>query len=613
MPAGREFSSGRDWTLRLTTLATYAYLYAPIAILVVFSFNASRLNAAWQGFTWEWYVKAWRDAPLIASVKTSLRLAFATMAISTVIGTLAALALGRRDFRSRTGLDALFHLPIVIPEIVIGFASVAFFGAVGFRLGDAATLLAHVAFSLSYVTFVVRARLSGMDEILEQAALDLGATPFTAFRRITLPLIAPAALSAALLAFTISLDDYIITSFTAGPGTTTLPLLIYSLVKTGVTPEINAVSAALLAVTLLFVFTSQTLINAERIPRAALATTLALFGGLGLFALRPDGGGAAHRTLNVYIWSNYLSDKLIRDFEARYKVTLNVETYDSNEALLAKLQTGLTEYDIIAPSDYMVGILIREGLLRPLDRNQLTNLDNLDESFLNRPFDPDNRHSIPYTYLLTGIGYRRDKISKPVESWSVLWDTDYRNRIAMLDDIREAFGAALRRRGRSINSVADADITDAARLLAEQKPLVKTYDSATFDQLLLTGEVWLAQGYSGQIAKAARENPNIAFVIPKEGGTKAIDNLAIPRNAPHPDLAMKFIDYILEPEASAEIVKATGYGVPNRAARNFIPSDRLEDPAIFPPREILRRCEFIEDVGPAITRYDYLWTEIKSQ
>jgi spermidine/putrescine-binding protein len=252
-------------------------------------------------------------------------------------------------------------------------------------------------------------------------------------------------------------------------------------------------------------------------------------------------------------------------------------------------------------------------LLRPIDRSRLTNWHYLDPDFLHAPYDPENRYTVPYTFVVTGIGYRRDKVPEPVEHWDALWDTRYRGRIAMLDDQRECFAAALRRRGASPNSRDEQEIARAANDLMAQKPLVKAYDSATFEQLLLNGEAWLVHGFNGQIAKAARQNPDIAFVVPQEGGTRAVDCLAIPVNAAHPELAEQFIDYVLEPQASAEIVQVTGYGTPNRAVRDFLPPDWANNPYVFPPETWLRRCAVIEDVGAILPRYDYYWTVIKSR
>lgn len=599
--------------LKLASLLVYIFLYAPIIILVVFSFNQSKLNANWSGFTWKWYVAAWRDAAVIQSVRVSLLVALVSTAISTVLGTLGALALTRYRVRLRALFDSLFYLPVIIPEIVIGFATVIFFGLISLKLGLSSVIIAHVAFSLSYVVFVVRARLAGMDETLEQAAMDLGANELQTFFKVTLPLLAPGIISAALLVFTVSLDDYVITSFVAGGNATTLPLQIYSMVKTGVTPEINAISSVLLIVTIVLVGLSQRL-QQQRPTRATMATTVVMLALIGLFAV---GGATAtneERQLNLYIWSNYATPEFLRGFEERYRVKVRVDLYDSNEALLAKLQTGLVDYDLVVPSDYMVSILIKEGLLLPLDKDRLTNLGNLDKRFLGLPFDPENKYSIPFTWGTSGIGYRKDKLDEGrPDSWAVMWDARYKDRISMLDDMRENFAAALKWQGRSLNDTNAANVTAAANLLKRQKALVKTYDSATFAELLLSGDVWLAQGYSGQIGKAMLENPNIGYAIPKEGCTIWTDNICIPKNAPHPDLALLFINYLLEPQASGENTNGSGYSTPNAAARQYIKPELLANPAVFPSEEILQRCEFIKDIGANVQDYDRLWTEIKSE
>ncbi|MFQ3591164.1 MAG: extracellular solute-binding protein, partial [Chloracidobacterium sp.] len=510
-------------------------------------------------------------------------------------------------------LERLFYLPVLLPEVVIGFASVALFAQVGLALGFWSVLLAHVAFCTSYVVFIVRARLASFDERWLEAARDLGATPVAAFWNVTLPWLAPALTGSGLLCFALSLDDCVITSLVSGDGVTTFPVLLYSKMKTGVSPEINAATSLLLISTVVLVGLAQVAQRLRRLPRWGRLSVGAGFLGLTAVALGPPPHMASETTLHIYIWSNYTSERLLRDFEQRYRCRVVVETYDSNEALLAKLQTGVARYDLIAPSDYLVGILVREGLLRPIDRSRLTNWHHLDPAFLGASYDPENRYTVPYTFVITGIGYRRDKVSEPVASWDALWDARYRGRIAMLDDIRECFGAALRRRGASPNSRDEAELQQAAADLTAQKSLVLTYDSATFEQLLLNGEAWLVQGFNGQIAKAARQNPNIAFVVPREGGTRAVDCLAIPANAAHPELAERFMDYILEPQASAEIVQVTGYGTPNRTARALLPPTWAENPYVFPPEHLLQKCTVIEDVGAILPRYDYYWTVIKSK
>lgn len=244
------------WPRRLLaahTVLVYLFLYAPIAILVVFSFNSARQTAFWEGFTLDWYRQLLDNPGLLRSVRNSLVAAGLTTVISVLLGTPAALAMARHRFRGRRSTQALLFLPVIIPEVVLGAALVTFFGAVEMRLSLWTVVIAHVTFSVSYVAIVVRARLAGLDPSLMEAARDLGAGPFEAFRRVTLPLVAPGILASALLVFTLSIDDYVVSSFVAGVGATTLPLHIYSMLKVGVTPEVNAVSTLLLAVTILLI------------------------------------------------------------------------------------------------------------------------------------------------------------------------------------------------------------------------------------------------------------------------------------------------------------------------------------------------------------------------
>jgi spermidine/putrescine transport system permease protein len=609
---------GKKWTrffpspLSSVTALVYLYLYAPIVALVILSFNSSRFSTIWRGFTWRWYTLAWRDVDLIASLRMSLIVALITTAISTIIGTAAALALARYKIKRKRFAEALIFLPVIIPEIVLGFATAGLFGAAGIAFGIKTVVAAHVAFSISYVVFIVRARVASMDISLEEAAMDLGATRWQTFAKVTLPLIFPAVISAALLVFTISLDDYVITSFVAGPGAATLPLKIYSMVKTGVTPEINAISSVLLVVTIALVFASERMARGS-MSRWTMAAGVAALALLIVFAFGGQTRGAKGGELNIYIWSNYLPDEVIAEFERRSGAKVNIELYDSNEALLARLQSGGANYDIVVPSDYMVTVLRGQGLIDDIDRDRITNFSNLDPQFVGLAYDPVNQYSVPYMWGTTGIAYRKDKVKEPVDSWAALWDGEFKDRLVMLDDVREAFGAALKLSGKSLNSTDADEIQAAAKMLADQKPLLKAYDSGGFDQLLLSGDAWIVQAYSGQIAKAMAESPDIGYVIPKEGCTFFVDNLCVPRDAIHKDLAHEFINYVLEVRTAADIANGTGFSSPNLAARGFIRTDLLTNEASYPPREALNRCELIKEIGSAINIYDRFWTEIKSK
>jgi spermidine/putrescine transport system permease protein len=250
--------------LAVHAVLIYLFLYLPIAVLVIFSFNAARQTAVWEGFTLDWYRRLAADERLLGSVRNSLLVAGITTLVATVVGTLAALALARYRFRGKGSTDVVLFLPVILPEVVLGAALLTFFGAVGLRLSLWTVVIAHVVFSVSYVAIVVRARLAGLDPSLEEAARDLGAGPFETFRRVTLPLILPGVVASALLVFTLSIDDYVVTSFVAGVGATTLPLHIYSMLKLGVTPEVNAVSSLLLAGTVVLIVSAHRLLQTRR-------------------------------------------------------------------------------------------------------------------------------------------------------------------------------------------------------------------------------------------------------------------------------------------------------------------------------------------------------------
>jgi len=240
----------RSRWLWLAAILAYVFLYAPLAIVVVYSFNDSRLNAQWVGFTLDWYRKLFADEEMLIAARNSLLIGVVASAVSTVLGTMAGFAMYRYKLRL---LPIMVVAPIAIPEILMGVSLLIFFVAINLTLGLVSITLAHIAFCIGFVAIVVRSRLAGMDESLVEAARDCGATPWQAFRLVTLPLIMPGVIAGALMAFTLSIDDFVITFFTAGAGTVTLPLQIYSMIKIAVTPEVNAVSTLLMLLTLLLI------------------------------------------------------------------------------------------------------------------------------------------------------------------------------------------------------------------------------------------------------------------------------------------------------------------------------------------------------------------------
>jgi spermidine/putrescine transport system permease protein len=229
--------------LRLYAILAYAYIYLPILLLIIFSFNTQKLNVRWEGFTLHWYQELFQDNDVLRATRNTLIVAFISTLVATVIGTLAALSLQRYRFPGYTLAESILYIPVIIPEVVMGISLLVFFAMINFQLSLTTITLSHIAFNIPFVTLVVRARLHGFDKSIEEAAMDLGANWFITFWRVTLPTIMPGVLAGALLAFTLSLDDYVITYFTAGPGSTTLPLRVFSMVRFAVTPEVNALSA----------------------------------------------------------------------------------------------------------------------------------------------------------------------------------------------------------------------------------------------------------------------------------------------------------------------------------------------------------------------------------
>ncbi len=316
-------------------------------------------------------------------------------------------------------------------------------------------------------------------------------------------------------------------------------------------------------------------------------------------------------TLHLFTWSDYTEETVVKQFEERFGIKVVTDTFGSNEELLAKLQGGAAGYDVVVPSDYMVSILVKQGLLAELDPAKIPNLAHVYKHLKGLYYDPTNSYSVPYLWGTTGIGYNADVVSPPPDSWDVLWDARYKSKISLLNDEREVFGMALRASGESLNASDPGKVEAAKKRLMAQKPLVKTYTSENYDQLLVSGEVALAHGWSGTIARAAAERPSIKYVVPKEGGTIWQDNLCVLKSSARREEAMTFINFLLEPQTAALITTKVKYASASEEARIFVPKELAQDPGIYPPSSVVARLEWIKDVGDAIKLYDRAWTELK--
>jgi len=323
------------------------------------------------------------------------------------------------------------------------------------------------------------------------------------------------------------------------------------------------------------------------------------------------GSQPGNGTLHYFTWSDYVSPELITEFERQHGVKVVIDTFSSNEELLAKLQSGATGYDVTVPSDFMVSSMIAQGLLAELDMKAVPNSALLEEHLQRLAFDPEHRYAMPYLWGTVGIGYDSAAVTPPPDSWAVLWDPRYAGKISMLNDQREVFGAVFRSMGKSMNVTDPAIIEEAKQKLIAQKPLVKTYASEHYDQLLASGDVILAHGWGGPVARAMRERPSIRYVVPKEGGTIWADCLVVLRSSKKKELAMQFINFLIDTRVAAQTSERLLFAASNREARRLVNNQVRENPAVYPPADLIPRLEWITDVGKAMRIYDRAWTELK--
>jgi spermidine/putrescine transport system substrate-binding protein len=317
--------------------------------------------------------------------------------------------------------------------------------------------------------------------------------------------------------------------------------------------------------------------------------------------------GPIERELAIYIWSDYVAQDTIPNFEREFGVKVTMDFYDSNEEMLAKLQAGARGYDIVVPSTYIVEVLVATNLALPIHHRYLTNWQNLSAVFLDRGFDPGNRYTVPWLWGITGFSYRRDKVPDPIPSWGIFLDPRYRGKMTQMDDGRDVLGSWLRYHGHSLNSINPAELEVAERDAIAAKKNLKAYISAPVKGQLISGDVWIAQLWNGDAEQARMEQPELGYVVPKEGCTIWLDSLVMPRGAPHPRAAHEFMNYILRPDVEAAISTATGYGTPNHEAIKLI-----EHPVPYPTGEEMARLEYQRDLGRDTATWDQLWTEIKS-
>ncbi|MCP5539868.1 MAG: spermidine/putrescine ABC transporter substrate-binding protein [Akkermansiaceae bacterium] len=343
------------------------------------------------------------------------------------------------------------------------------------------------------------------------------------------------------------------------------------------------------------------------LPRLVLAA--ALLGAGALTSCGPE-----KEVLHVFTWDDYINPELIPRFEKEHHCKLVIDTFDSNESMLAKIKAGASGYDILVPSSYMVKILDKQGMLQPLDHSKIINLSHIDTEYLSETaFDKEMRVSVPYMFAATGFAYLEDRVENVVPSWKMFDRADLKGRMTLLNDQRETIGAALKTLGYSINTTNDAELEKAREVVIGWKKNIAKFESDQYDAGIASGEFVLVHGYSGDLFQAQEENEKVAIVIPEEGTSIACDDLVIPKDAPNPDLAHAFINFLCEPEIAAKNVGYIFYLAPNKDAYPLLDAEIRENPAIFLDRAVLGRSEMIDDLGAeGNAKYTRIWDQIRA-
>lgn len=324
-------------------------------------------------------------------------------------------------------------------------------------------------------------------------------------------------------------------------------------------------------------------------------------------------GVDSKKVLNVYNVGDYIDEELITKFEEETGIDVLYETYDTNEMMYQKVQSGSTNYDLVFPSDYMVEKMIKEDLLQKIDFNNIPNIKYIDEDFLNPIYDENNEYSVPYMWGTFGILYNKKMVKEPVDSWDILWDPKYKSNIMMFDSVRDTMGIGLKKLGYSINSIDPKQINEAKDILIKQKDLVLAYVNDEGKDRLLGEEVAMGIIYSGDAVTLMDENPNLEYVIPKEGTNKWVDAMCIPKTAQNKKEAELFINFLLDPENAKVNTEYIGYSTPNEGALKLLDKEITENPVAYPSQDVLDKCETFIDLGDKIKLYDRAWIELKSE
>ena len=614
---------------KILMVLTLIFFYLPIVYMVIFSFNSGKSLTSFSGFSLRWYRHMMESHTMMESLYTTFSIALIATAISTVVGTISAIGLSKSKKIVQNLMEQVNNLPMMNPEIVTAIGFMLLFITFRVEKGYVTMLLAHIAFCIPYVMLSVMPKIRSLDPNLADAAMDLGATPWRALTKVIVPQIMPGIVSGALIAFTMSIDDFIISYFVTGGGVKNLSITVYTMSKR-VNPSINAISTlvVLLITAVLVLINVAPKRMAQRAQKAELQghrivvpAAVAVCAAVAVFVfVKVNGGNSAlpyeGQTLHVYNWGEYTGENLLNDFESKTGAKVVMENFDSNEQMYIKVANGET-YDVLVPSDYMIQRLIGEDYLQKLDKTKLDCMDKLCEDVIGLPYDPNNDYSIPYFWGTAGIVYDKNQVDiedLEREGFEIFRDPKYRGNIYLYDSERDSFMMALKALGYSMNTSSEKELQEAYEWLVScvqtMKPEIVTDE--IIDNMA-QGRKALGLIYSGDAAYVMAENEDMGYYLPESGTNLWSDAMVIPANAKNPELAHEFINFVSDYEGAYDNSSFVGYTSANQEVMDTLYGEGGEYEGIdaymprsgYPKDEVF---EYNEDTRKTIAN---LWSKVK--
>ena len=598
-----------------------AFFYLPILVTMVFSFNNSKSLTRFTGFSLRWYGELLQNVEVLRAVYVSLSIAIAATVISTVLGTVTAIGLSKSRRVLREIVLNINNIPILNPDIVTAIGLMLLFSSIGMRKGYFTMLLAHIAFCTPYVVTSVYPKVRSLDPNLTNAAMDLGATPYQALMKVIVPLIRDGIFAGALLSFTMSFDDFVISYFVSGNGVKNISIVVYNMTKR-INPTINALSTIVILVIIIVLVAANVLpgiagkkgsfIN----PKVERGISIALVAVL-LFGLNRCGRmSSQNHVLKVYDAGEYMDLSLLETFQEEFNCSVVYETFESNEMMYTKLSSGET-YDVLIPSDYMIERLIKEEYLQYLDWDLIPNAKNLLPEVRGKSYDPENRYSCPYFWGSVGILYNRNVVREEdlAQGWELLRNPRYKGDLYMYDSERDSFMIALKALGYSMNTVDEAQIQEAYQWLVDQRDTMDViYAGDDVIDNMISGNKSIAVVYSGDASYIISENPELDFLTPSQGTNLWVDGMVITRDCSEVDLAHEFINFMISDESALSNTEEVGYTSPVRSAFEAMKEDTYKDVSSYIPDTENPDNEIFAYQTPKVKQiFAELWTKVKAQ